>query len=257
MSMSPDVWANDSVTSSLTVHRFNMSMAGDLTGKLVCVMVGLPARGKTYIGQKLTRYLNWLGIPTKVFNVGNYRRKLSGASKTHDFFDPSNQEAEEARMKAATEALWEMIDWLKDTEGQVAVYDATNTTLKRRQLIRDTCESLGVSVLFIESICDRDDLVKENIMDVKLTCPDYVGVDPTLAVTDFLARIRHYQDIYEPVGQDRTEVNASYVKLINVGEKAIINRIMDYRQSKIVFYLMNLHIKPRSIYLCRVISCLL
>src|SRR5690606_29788921 len=35
------------------------------------------------------------------------------------------------------------------------------------------------------------------------------------------------------------------------GAKAIINRIMDYRQSKIVFYLMNLHIKPRSIYLCR------
>jgi 6-phosphofructo-2-kinase/fructose-2,6-biphosphatase 2 len=26
---------------------------------------------------------------------------------------------------------------------------------------------------------------------------------------------------------------------------------MDYRQSRIVFYLMNLHIKPRSIYLCR------
>lgn len=28
-------------------------------------MVGLPARGKTYISKKLTRYLNWIGMPTK------------------------------------------------------------------------------------------------------------------------------------------------------------------------------------------------
>lgn len=29
------------------------------------VMVGLPARGKTYISRKLTRYLNWIGVPTQ------------------------------------------------------------------------------------------------------------------------------------------------------------------------------------------------
>lgn len=31
----------------------------------VIVMVGLPARGKTYMAKKLTRYLNWIGIHTK------------------------------------------------------------------------------------------------------------------------------------------------------------------------------------------------
>lgn len=31
----------------------------------VVVMVGLPARGKTYMSKKLTRYLNWTGCPTK------------------------------------------------------------------------------------------------------------------------------------------------------------------------------------------------
>lgn len=31
----------------------------------VIVMVGLPARGKTYMAKKLTRYFNWIGIETK------------------------------------------------------------------------------------------------------------------------------------------------------------------------------------------------
>jgi len=29
------------------------------------VMVGLPARGKTYMAKKLTRYLNWVGLDTR------------------------------------------------------------------------------------------------------------------------------------------------------------------------------------------------
>jgi SpoVK/Ycf46/Vps4 family AAA+-type ATPase len=35
----------------------------------VIVLVGLPARGKTYVAKKLGRYLNWIGIKTKgVYN---------------------------------------------------------------------------------------------------------------------------------------------------------------------------------------------
>ena len=32
----------------------------------VIALVGLPARGKTYISKKLSRYLNWIGVDTKV-----------------------------------------------------------------------------------------------------------------------------------------------------------------------------------------------
>ena len=50
-------------------------------------MVGLPARGKTYISKKLCRYLNWIGINTKVFNLGDYRRKLKdGDMPSNSFF---------------------------------------------------------------------------------------------------------------------------------------------------------------------------
>lgn len=41
-------------------------------------MVGLPARGKSYITKKMARYLNWLQHDTKIFNVGERRRVAAG-----------------------------------------------------------------------------------------------------------------------------------------------------------------------------------
>ena len=35
----------------------------------VITLVGLPARGKTYMAKKLGRYLNWIGIKTKGYYV--------------------------------------------------------------------------------------------------------------------------------------------------------------------------------------------
>jgi 6-phosphofructo-2-kinase len=43
-------------------------------------MVGLPARGKSYITKKLARYLNWLQHDTRIFNVGERRRLAAGGS---------------------------------------------------------------------------------------------------------------------------------------------------------------------------------
>src|SRR5688572_11501741 len=53
--------------------------------KLVLVMVGLPARGKSFVVHKATRYIEWLGFPTKMFNVGNYRRKIGKAGEDAQF----------------------------------------------------------------------------------------------------------------------------------------------------------------------------
>ncbi|KAI9718829.1 MAG: hypothetical protein M1828_006518 [Chrysothrix sp. TS-e1954] len=50
----------------------------DVGSKLVIVMVGLPARGKSYITKKMARYLNWLQHDTKIFNVGERRRVGAG-----------------------------------------------------------------------------------------------------------------------------------------------------------------------------------
>lgn len=54
-------------------------------------MVGLPARGKTYMARKINRYLNWLGYRSKVYNIGNYRREICGTDCNNNFFDPHNK----------------------------------------------------------------------------------------------------------------------------------------------------------------------
>ncbi|KAI9271828.1 6-phosphofructo-2-kinase-domain-containing protein [Phascolomyces articulosus] len=215
--------------------------------RIACVMVGLPARGKTYISQKVCRYLTWLGIKTKVFNVGNYRRKLHGASLPHTFFDPHNPIGEQHRKEAAAAALEDMLGWFDNEQGIVAIYDATNSTYQRRKWLHEELTKQDILVLFIESICQDESLILNNIKDVKLSSPDYVNMDPDAAAVDFRARIDHYQELYQTI----TEEDFTYIKLINVGSQVIINMIQGYLESRIIYYLMNLHIAPRKIYFSR------
>jgi broad specificity phosphatase PhoE/predicted kinase len=209
------------------------------------VMVGLPARGKTYVARKILRYLNWLGHPTRLFNVGNYRRQQFGPLQSHDFFDPRNPAGVKQRTEAALMALEDMLFWF-DNGGEVAIYDATNSTHERRKLILDRCEARGVRVIFVESSCDEA-TVEANVRATKLDSPDYVGVDPDAAVADFRARIEHYASVYEPVD----ESEGSYIKLIDVGRQVIVNRITGYLPSRLVSFLVNLHNVPRPVWLTR------
>ncbi len=64
----------------------------DILAKQLICMVGLPARGKTYISRKLARYLTWIGVNCKVFNVGEYHRRETPDSSHHEFFLATNTE---------------------------------------------------------------------------------------------------------------------------------------------------------------------
>lgn len=214
--------------------------------KLVIAMIGLPARGKSFTARKVARYLNWLGVKTQVFNVGVYRRERLGAKHHSDFFDPRNNEAASARMHMAVAAMDDMVKWL-DTQGQVAIYDATNSTLQRQMLITSRCQQETFSLMWVESICDDESIIEENIRETKLTSPDYVGVDPEDAAADFRKRIEMYKISYNSM-QNSAE---TYVKLIDAGRQIIINNVRSYLQSKIVFFLTTLHTHSRVIWLSR------
>ena len=143
----------------------------DTNAKLVIVMVGLPARGKSYVSKKLCRYLNWLQHETRIFNVGNKRRKvvsrISSSSITleatpassdghaADFFNPENVDASRLREQLAMETLDEALDYLIHGSGSVALFDATNSTVERRDLIvrRILQRSSKLQIMFLESQC--------------------------------------------------------------------------------------------------------
>lgn len=217
----------------------------------VIVMVGLPARGKTYMSKKLTRYLNWIGMPTKVFNVGEYRREAVKNYSSFDFFKSDNETAVKIRQQCALAALRDVKTYLTEEGGQVAVFDATNTTRDRRDTILDFGSEHCFKVFFIESVCDDPSVIASNIMEVKVSCPDYQDCNKTEAMMDFQKRIECYKAHYEPLDPDEYDRDLSFIKVIDVGRRFLVNRVQDHIQSKIVYYLMNIHIQPRAIYLCR------
>ncbi|KAK4029560.1 6-phosphofructo-2-kinase/fructose-2,6-bisphosphatase isoform X1 [Daphnia magna] len=215
----------------------------------VIAMCGLPARGKTYIAKKLSRYLNWIGINTKVFNLGEYRR-MATPLKSHHFFKQENVEAMSVRAQCALDALEDVCKWL-EAGGEVGVFDATNTTFERRQLIREIIvDKMGYKLFFVESVCDDPAIIESNIRQVKITSPDYANMDKEAAVEDFLQRIDHYHDQYQTL--DEVEEDClSFMKVFNTGEKVLVHKHEGHIQSRIVYYLMNIHITPRTIYLTR------
>ncbi|KAF2349740.1 6-phosphofructo-2-kinase [Trinorchestia longiramus] len=217
----------------------------------VVVMVGLPARGKTYMAKKLTRYLNWIGIKTKVFNLGEYRRRVTKLYKNHNFFRFDNSEAMQVRQQCAINALQDVCHWLKTDSGEVAVFDATNTTLERRKLIhRIVVEEMGCKLFYVESICEDQSLIESNIMEVKVNGPDYKGISAEEALQDFLLRIEHYKRQYQPLDEEK-EDHLSFMKIYNTGEKVVVHKHEGHVQARIVYYLMNIHVTTRSIYLSR------
>ncbi|KNC96324.1 hypothetical protein, variant [Spizellomyces punctatus DAOM BR117] len=326
----------------------------ELGPKLIIFMVGLPARGKSYICKKLVRYLSWSGFNTRVFNVGNRRRVMATSTSsspppphegpheathqvhddhvnsvhaateshlepphisvtpprtlpsdradtpellapipkvsykplslahlllskfnngyhgpvpepcpspvvnaapgtTHDakFFDPDNPEAKAVREKLAMDTLEEIFEWLHGG-GKVAIHDATNSTVQRRRALLDRVKrEKGVKAMFIESICTDKRVLDENIR-MKLQGPDYKNMPPEEAMRDFLARTANYERAYETICEDEErQDDLEFIKLVNVGKKVIANNVHGYLESQCVFYLMQMHIKPRTIWLTR------
>jgi broad specificity phosphatase PhoE/predicted kinase len=215
-------------------------------GPIVLVMVGLPARGKSYTARKVARYFSWLGYRSRVFNVGEYRRNTLGAGQSHSFFDPDNAEGAKARREMAHAALSDLIAWIRGG-GEVGIYDATNSTRDRRAWVRQTCADAGLRTVFLEIACDDEAIIEASIRRTKVTSPDYAGRDPDSAAADFRARIAHYEETYEPVD----DTSASFIRIVDVGRQVVLNRIQGYLPGRVVSFLMNLHLEPRPIYLTR------
>ncbi|XP_043717271.1 6-phosphofructo-2-kinase/fructose-2,6-bisphosphatase-like isoform X3 [Telopea speciosissima] len=215
---------------------------------LAIVLVGLPARGKTFTAAKLTRYLRWLGHDTKHFNVGKYRRLKHGINQSADFFRADNAEGIEARNEVAALAMEDMISWMQEG-GQVGIFDATNSSKARRNMLMKMAEG-KCKIIFLETICNDERIIERNIRLKIQQSPDYAEEpDFEAGLRDFKARLENYEKVYEPVEE------GSYIKMIDMasgqGGQIQVNNISGYLPGRIVFFLVNTHLTPRPILLTR------
>lgn len=244
--------------------------------KLVVVLVGLPARGKSYLSKKLVRYLNWLQIPSKIFNVGSTRRarskkvgpasnplpdgenlpKQEAVSTTQDanFFSPSNEKNVHLREVWAKETLDHLLDYLLKKGGCVGVFDATNTTVKRRKMLFDTIKERGkgkLKVLYLESICNDKVIIDTNI-HLKLDGPDYKKMDRNKALEDFRGRLKNYEKVYETISKEEDQnKDFQYIQMIDVGRKVIACNIKGFIPSQIIYYFLNFNLSKRLTFIAR------
>ncbi|TFY77312.1 hypothetical protein EWM64_g6701 [Hericium alpestre] len=238
-------------------------------GKILVVTVGLPARGKTHISRALERYLRWAGVKTQVVSLGDYRRKTLGGAHNlpPDYFSFGEKSPETEALREKVQQGCEALIWDFFNNGcQVIIYDANNGTRAQREKLGEKFDKVGIHVIMLESMCDNNAIIERNIRSVKISSPDYRGWDPDEAVKDYFHRIQVRQEHYEPV----EELTWPFIRIINVshdacsgheeiptlglaqvGEKIMVNNIRGYLQSRIVFFLMNIHNRFRTIYFAR------
>jgi 6-phosphofructo-2-kinase/fructose-2,6-biphosphatase 4 len=109
-----------------------------------------------------------------------------------------------------------------------------------------------------------DRILQENARSVKISSPDvrgphygadtilnvaqFVGMDPEEAAKLYLKRI----NVKIPYFETMDEPDLNYVKMVNAGEQIQLNNVsFGYISHRIVFYLMNLHIKTRHTFFAR------
>mmetsp|Transcript_35191 Transcript_35191/g.84907 ORF Transcript_35191/g.84907 Transcript_35191/m.84907 type:complete len:520 (+) Transcript_35191:96-1655(+) len=224
-------------------------VGGDCTAteKLIIVMCGLPATGKTHIANRIARYISFfLAMETKIFNVGDYRRDLYGDNLPAEFFDHSNKENLAKRQHACDMALSDVTKFMKQDGVRVGVLDSTNSSRKRRTHIRDKLKALGCKVIVLETICDKEELIEHNIRTMKMNTPGYEDIDQDAALEDFKKQRQNYMDVYETVD----ERDGSHIKIIN-NQTFIVHNARGYLPQKVVHFVMNLHTLPRVFYLSR------
>ena len=265
-----------------TIVTVNTSNPFDVySERIVIVMVGLPARGKSYLSKAIVRYLNYLGCPTQLFNAGHVRRARNDPGLAQaNFFDTTNAAAKALRDEMALQCLDQCLDYVspqrRPTGCRVAILDATNTTQQRRHAVWQHVQQYNhqhassLQVLFLESLVNDETLLEQNYR-MKLTNGDYDQMDAAQALQDFRNRVAHYQAVYEPItdqegiekeqtdsasnGSPTTTTNNttkpcfSYIQLYNAGEKMITRNVQGFVMRKIQRLMGSVHLNPRTIWL--------
>ena len=219
------------------------------SSKLIFVFVGLPASGKSYTSFHLHQYFNWLGYPTKIFNCGEYRRKLTPDNQKACFFDNKKSDSVQQREVFLKYALFDLNTFLTINNGKIAILDATNSTQERRKKILETLNMFEYqkNIIFIENITTDETIIEKNIL-FKKNSKDYISFSIEDMKKDFKTRLDFYKEIYQPIGE---EEKLNYIKIFDCGKKVIYHNIDGYMESLLLTYLINFRVTNKKIFIAR------
>lgn len=193
--------------------------------KLIVVLVGLPASGKSTVCKQLETFINTTTpFSSNIYNAGDVRRRKS-CSEFNDakFFDPNNEQGKKDRELYATITVNNLINDLNSNLFDVGFLDATNTTIERRnRMINKLHESIPQGrIIILDVQCNDDKLLNYNI-SCKSNNNDYKDKDYSMAIRDFKARSLNYKKAYQPITSVELENYGDkidmYVKCVNAGE---------------------------------------
>lgn len=179
---------------------------------LYIVMVGLPARGKSTIARKLKENLARDHIKTRIFNNGDLRRKLVNEdTSSPEFYNPKNSYGLAVREQIAVKNINRAKSFINGG-GQVAILDATNVSLKRREKIVQLIPNQPL--LFIECANDDEEILKASI-EKKVAFPEFNHLSRVVAIQSFHERINYYCGIYTSLKNERNfiKLNSLYNKI--------------------------------------------
>lgn len=213
-------------------------------------------------------------------NNGTQSEREVAGSCDANFFDSKNTKAAQLRQHVAEVALRDMLKWLDDDDDdddvskgifrgdsglttaseeegmardRIAIFDATNSTVKRRTWILEECTSplkrpgRPTGVVFVESICDDEALLEENFRFKVLNSPDFEGMSEQEAVADLRDRVTKYEEQYETIDDD----SLSYIKVFNLSTKIMVNHCYGRMSKIMVPAIMAWNIGSRPIFMCR------
>ena len=175
-----------------------------MKGKLVIVMVGLPARGKSTMARKLGRTLEMDGVRVRIFNNGELRRKLDTdfSTSSSEFFSPANVQGKEMRERISQLNIEEAQAFLQ-VGGEVAIIDASNVTRERRRNIDAAFP--GLPMLYVECVNADEEALEANL-ERKAGLKEFRHLSREKALESFVRRIHYYESIYEPLDEEPNRI---------------------------------------------------
>ncbi|EPY25922.1 6-phosphofructo-2-kinase [Angomonas deanei] len=211
-----------------------------MVGSLIVIMVGLPARGKTYVAQQIRRYFQWNGLTCNMFSHQVYRRKVERALGG---VSVPNLEGE-----VATALARDLTKFVCKTGG-VAILDGTQSTNARRTAILRAIKASQCirsnRVIFVEVVTTDKELIHKNVLRAKEMIPN--------AADNFVEKyydvMAQHESVYKPLCPT-TDSELSYIK-IEDGKCYSLNMISGWMPSRLAYMLHNLSQTPKNLYLSR------